>query len=326
MHILDKIRKHCAAELLQVNEIIDNVDVNTTDAAAVIINNALCAINKGKQIRPMMALMIGKMLGCCDDRYVKLAAAAELIHIATLLHDDVVDTCDLRRGSATVNSLFSNSTSILVGDFILGTAFDLLMTLNDMEIMRIMINCTTIMAMGELTQLDMHGNCEITIEEHIKIISEKTGLLFSSIAKAGGRLARYEYYNDLDDLGMNFGIAFQIADDIMDYAYSPDVTHKNTGSDFRAGSVTLPAILAITDANSEERELWMRCFTDVRLRTDENLVQIRRYLEKHDALARATKMAELYIDKAKRAILKFSHTAECNMIIELLQFSIHRKY
>lgn len=327
MNIIENIQNNYKKELEEVENIILNAsstDINDlTDSLAV---NVTSALKKGKYVRPLIVLTLGGMFRGDKKQYIKLAAAAELIHIATLLHDDVVDNSDLRRGYYTANTLFNNKTSILVGDYILGQAFNLLIDLKNIEILSIMVNCTTNMARGELAQMNMNGNYSITLDDYIKMISEKTGLLFAAISHATAILSGQQNPEQFTKFGINLGIAFQIIDDTMDYCCQPKQTKKGIGNDFRNGYVTLPAILAMFEASDEEEDFWIKSFSNPNLRTDAGFAKAKEYVDKHNSIIKSIEMAKMHTSISAESLQKFSSTDEYRAVQELLQFIVDRKY
>ena len=212
----------------------------------------------GKRLRPMLTISCAKMLKVRNKNHIKLAAAVELLHTATLLHDDVVDESNYRRGEKTSHTIWDNKSSILVGDFLLGKAFQLMVETNSLECLNILSKAASIIAEGEVLQLVETNNINIRKTNYLKIIESKTAALFSSACEVGGVVsgANKSQKKKLFNFGKNLGTAFQLIDDALDYDGSSVKMGKNNCDDFFEGKVTLPVILAINSANKKEKEVW----------------------------------------------------------------------
>ena len=214
----------------------------------------------GKRIRPLVVLLSAKACGYAGSGHVPLATLVEFLHSATLLHDDVVDDSDLRRGSLTAKAKWNNSTSILVGDFIYSRAFQLMVGLDSMRVMEVMSNATHIIAEGEVMQLVNIGNTELDEPSYLEIIRRKTALLFQAAAHTASILsqAREQHAHALQEFGLRFGMAFQLMDDWLDYAGDSSVMGKNAGNDLAEGKLTLPLIHTIANGSKAEANLVRR--------------------------------------------------------------------
>jgi len=211
----------------------------------------------GKRLRPLLVLLSANACQYQGSRHIELAAVIEFIHTATLLHDDVVDNSELRRGNATANAKWGNAPSVLVGDFLYSRAFQLMVDIGSMEIMRIISNATTVIAEGEVLQLLNQRNPGITEEAYMQVILGKTAMLFEAASECGAILADASAAEReaLRLYGRHLGIAFQLIDDLMDYASSSDQMGKNTGDDLAEGKTTLPLIHAMKTGTEEECKL-----------------------------------------------------------------------
>lgn len=211
----------------------------------------------GKRLRPLLVLLSANACHYEGSRHIELAAVIEFIHTATLLHDDVVDNSELRRGNATANAKWGNAPSVLVGDFLYSRAFQLMVDIGSMEIMRIISNATTVIAEGEVLQLLNQRNPGITEDAYMQVILGKTAMLFEAASECGAILADASATEReaLRLYGRHLGIAFQLIDDLMDYASSSDQMGKNTGDDLAEGKTTLPLIHAMKTGTEEECQL-----------------------------------------------------------------------
>ena len=210
----------------------------------------------GKRMRPMLTLAAARLCGCeHGDRPVNLAACVEFIHTATLLHDDVVDESDLRRGLKTANAVWGNKASVLVGDFLFSRAFQVMVEDGSLDVLRILSNASATISEGEVLQLTTANDTETTESAYLEVIKAKTATLFAAAARVGAVVAgRGKPDEDaLDSYGMNLGIAFQLVDDVLDYASRAETMGKAVGDDFRDGKITLPVVLAFLRGDEEQR-------------------------------------------------------------------------
>jgi octaprenyl-diphosphate synthase len=253
----------------------------------------------GKRLRPLLTLAIAQLFDNTDERTVKLAAAVEFIHTATLLHDDVVDESDQRRGQPSANAMFGNQASVLVGDFLFSRAFELMVETHSIEVLRILSNASAVIASGEVMQLVATGDMSMDQDHYIKVVGAKTAALFAAACEAGAVVsgATPIQIDAARAYGETLGIAFQIADDVLDYQSDVATMGKNPGDDFREGKITLPVVLALADATAEEKAFWHRCMAD-NTQTEADFVTAVELLRKHDALNRALQIAQSYAGQA----------------------------
>lgn len=211
----------------------------------------------GKRLRPLLVLLAARACGYQQDQHINLATVVEFIHTATLLHDDVVDTSDLRRGRHTANNKWGNSSSVLVGDFLYSRAFQILVSIGQVEVMSTLSNATNIIAEGEVLQLLNAKNPDVSEADYLHVILGKTAMLFEAASHTGAQLANAsaEQEDALRRFGRHLGIAFQLIDDLMDYAGNQATMGKNVGDDLAEGKPTLPLIHAMTHATDDERKL-----------------------------------------------------------------------
>lgn len=281
----------------------------------------------GKRLRPMLTISCAKMLKIRNKNHIKLAAAVELLHTATLLHDDVVDESVYRRGEKTSHTLWDNKSSILVGDFLLGRAFQLMVETNSIECLSILSKAAAIIAEGEVLQLVETNNINIKETNYIKIIESKTAALFSSACEVGGVVsgANKSQKKKLFNFGKNLGTAFQLTDDALDYEGSSSKMGKNNGDDFYEGKVTLPVILALKNADRKEKDFWEKTFNKkVRNKTDLRIAK--KIIKDKDTINQTLKLANKYGEKAKNIMEDFESNPVRNALIDLVDFSLIRNY
>ena len=281
----------------------------------------------GKRLRPMLTLASAELCGYQGERHLGLAAAVEFIHTATLLHDDVVDESALRRGRETANELWGNKASVLVGDFLFSRAFQLMVGDGSLRVLEILSGASAVIAEGEVQQLMTANNTDTTEAEYLSVISSKTAVLFAAAcqvsAVVAGRPAVEE--SALEAYGRNFGIAFQLVDDILDYSAEQLALGKTIGDDFREGKMTLPVVLTYERADSSERAFLRRCLED--LEQDEaDLERIIDMMVKYDALADSKAKARHYGQMAKGAMEIFPDSQAKRALIEVVEFCIERAH
>jgi octaprenyl-diphosphate synthase len=259
---MQQIRNVVAREFEQVNELI--VEQLHSDVAMVENVGHYIVDAGGKRLRPLLVLLSAATLGRCGPEHIKFAAVVEFIHTATLLHDDVVDISTLRRGRPTANAEFGNAPSVLVGDFLYTRAFQLMVQLDDMALLRHMADTTNTIAEGEVLQLTRAGDADTTEAQYLDVITRKTAILFAAGCWGAAALhgAPEETRHLLHDFGLNLGIAFQMVDDVLDYDGDPATMGKNVGDDLTEGKPTLPLIHVLREGNEAERDLVRRAITD----------------------------------------------------------------
>jgi len=248
----DSIKKLTTTEAKAVDQLI----INELSSDVVLINQMGHYIvgSGGKRLRPMLLLLSAKALGGASDNHLLLAAVIEFIHTATLLHDDVVDDSDLRRGKESANAVWGNAASILVGDYLYSSAFEMMVRTGNMRVMEILSKTTTAIAEGEVLQLLNCNNPETTEQKYLEVIARKTAILFSAATKLAAVIAgaSTEIEQGLAQYGQHLGIAFQLIDDALDYKASKDELGKNLGDDLAEGKPTLPLIYAIQNSSENE--------------------------------------------------------------------------
>ena len=281
----------------------------------------------GKRLRPMLTIAAAKLVGFKGDGHIRVAAAVEFMHTATLLHDDVVDESDERRGKQAARMLWGNQASVLVGDFLLGQAFRMLVDVGSLSVLRILSNAAAVIAEGEVMQLAAAKNLATTEDEYLAIIDAKTAALFSGAAESGAAIANRPAGElaALKSYGRNLGIAFQLIDDALDYAGDSKSMGKAIGDDFREGKVTLPVILAYRRGNAAERTFWSRVIADGNIEPGdlEHAVSL---MHSHDAIETTIARARSYGTIASDALAIFDDSAEKRALEDVISFCIERAY
>jgi octaprenyl-diphosphate synthase len=281
----------------------------------------------GKRLRPMLTLATARLCGYPGDRHIALAASVEFIHTATLLHDDVVDASDLRRGLATANAVWGNKASVLVGDFLFSRAFELMVEDGSLEVLAILSGASAVIAEGEVLQLVTSNDTETTEAAYLQVIRSKTAQLFAAASKIGAVLAERPRTEQeaLESYGLNLGIAFQLIDDLLDYSAHQAELGKTVGDDFREGKITLPIVLAFDRGGHEERRFWRRTLEDLQ-QEEGDLEHAIQLLRTHGALAETLERARTYGAAARAALSPFRDCPEKRALDEVIDFCLERGF
>ncbi len=281
----------------------------------------------GKRLRPLLTLGAARLCGARDAQHVKLAAAVEFIHTATLLHDDVVDASSLRRGKTAANIVWGNKPSILVGDFLFSRAFQLMVETGSVRVLDILASASAVIAEGEVMQLKSANNLAVTEADYLKVVSAKTAALFAAAAEAGASLATNsaEWIAALRNYGHNLGIAFQLVDDALDYSGRQAQMGKSVGDDFREAKVTLPVIVAYERADEEARRFWRRTI-EVGPQQDADLKRAVAYVEDSGAIRETHTLARRYADRAIRALTPLPANELREALEAIAEFCVGRGY
>jgi octaprenyl-diphosphate synthase len=281
----------------------------------------------GKRVRPMLTLIAAQLCGYRGARHIRLAAAVEFIHSATLLHDDVVDQSELRRGLATANAIWDNKPPVLVGDFLFARAFQLMVEDGSPAVLAVLANASAVIAEGEVAQLMTANDLETSEATYLEVVTAKTATLFAAAAQIGALVAdRPEAEaRALRSYGENLGIAFQLTDDVLDYSAREVVLGKSLGDDFREGKVTLPIVLALARGSADERRFWRRTLEQVEQR-DGDFAHAIEILNRHGALADSLARAADYSAAARRTLEGFPDSEPRQALLDLADFCIERAY
>lgn len=279
-----------------------------------------------KRLRPLLTVAAARMAGASDDACLKLAAAVEFIHTATLLHDDVVDSSELRRGRVAAHLIWGAPSSVLVGDFLFARAFELMVGAGSMSALDILARASRVIAEGEVLQLTRAHDLDLSQELYLQIIQAKTAELFAAAAECGGVSAGAspERCRALRKFGMDLGIAFQLVDDALDYASNSATLGKNAGDDFREGKATLPLLLAMQRTGAAEREFWVRT-VDRREQTDADFERACELMRQTGALQSTLDLARSYADSAKAALADFPANDWRPALADLADFAVSRR-
>ena len=282
----------------------------------------------GKRIRSLLTLAAAKLCGYKDgNRDVNLAACVELIHSATLLHDDVIDNSNLRRGIKTLNSIWGNKSSILVGDYLLSRCFEIMVEDGSQEILKLLSSTSAKIAQGEVLQLEHKGEIDILDETYIYMINLKTAALFAAATRVGACIANKnkKEKDSLESYGKNLGLAFQIADDALDYFSTKTTFGKEIGKDFYEGKVTLPIIFLCQKVNPEEKIFLEKIFKK-RNRTKFEFNETQNLIKKYNAIDSCFKRAEHFVNISYNALNIFSPSREKTILQNLTSFSLERSF
>ncbi len=282
----------------------------------------------GKRLRALLTLGSAKLCGYIKGgRDINLAACVELIHGATLLHDDVIDNGFLRRGKKTTNSIWGNHSSILTGDYLLSRCFEMMVEDGNLEILRLLSSTSAKIAQGEILQLQHKSEIDMLEETYLKIISSKTAALFSAATKVGAILGERNNKEKeaLEFYGKNLGFTFQIADDTLDYNSEINVFGKESGNDFYEGKITLPIILLFQQSNELEKKQ-LENFFKKNTRSEEEFSNVLTLISKYKIISQCYKKAEHFINLAKNSLTIFKETKEKKILENLTSFSIERSF
>jgi octaprenyl-diphosphate synthase len=317
------IKRLVEAEMAEVNQLI----VRELSSDVVLINqigNYIVA-SGGKRLRPMLLLLVAKALGYSGSRHITLAAVVEFIHTATLLHDDVVDESSLRRGQDTVNQLWGNSASVLVGDYLYSRSFELMVSVGNMRIMEILSRTTTAIAEGEVLQLLNCNNPATTEEKYLQVIARKTAILFSAAAQLAAVLAGAtpELEDQLKEYGLRLGIAFQLIDDALDYKADPEDLGKNLGDDLAEGKPTLPLIYAIEHGTEAQSALLRHTIQEG---NRDRFKEVYEIIESTRAIEYTVRRAREEAEKAIAALSGLPDSEFIQALTRLAEFSVERTY
>jgi len=332
------LKKSANSAYLDLKNLVNNRLIEVEKLIEVKLNSKVPLIKKmseyhlksgGKRLRALLTLGSAKLAGYDQKRTrdVNLSACVELIHSATLLHDDVIDESDLRRGIKTSNALWGNQSSILVGDYLLSRCFEIMVDDGDLEILKLLSSTSSKIAQGEVKQLEHKGEADLLEETYIDIINLKTAALFSAATKTGACLAggNEKEKSALESYGKNIGLAFQIADDALDYYSQEIIFGKKIGKDFYEGKVTLPLIIIFQRADSNERNFLITTFKKDK-RSEEDFKKTLDLIKKYKAVEDSFKRAEYFVNVSHDALGIFEDCNEKKILQNLTGFSLNRSF
>ena len=322
---LEPLMALVADDMQRVNEVILSMARSDVDMipelAGHLINSG------GKRLRPVLTIAAAQMCGYAGASHVKLASSVEFMHTATLLHDDVVDESDLRRGKVAARILWGNEASVLVGDFLLGQAFRMMVETGSLECLRILSNAAAVIAEGEVMQLAASKDTSTTEDAYLEVINAKTAALFSAAAEVGAVIAErpHDEQAALESFGRNLGVAFQLVDDALDYSGKQSLLGKSVGDDFREGKITLPVVLAYRRGDTEERAFWKRTL-EAGDQREEDLERAISLMERNKAITDTIERAHHYGAIARDALAIFPESAHKTALMEAVDFCVNREH
>jgi octaprenyl-diphosphate synthase len=312
---------------LQETQAVDQLILAELSSDVVLINQIGHYIigNGGKRLRPMLLLLAAKALGKVDDHHLILAAVIEFIHTATLLHDDVVDESVLRRGKESANAVWGNAASVLVGDYLYSSAFEMMVRTNNMRVMDILSKTTTAIAEGEVLQLLNCNNPETTEEKYLEVIARKTAILFSTATRLAAVISAADAATEeaLTVYGQQLGVAFQLIDDALDYKASTEELGKNLGDDLAEGKPTLPLIYAIQQGTPEQGKIVIDA---IRQGSRDAFNEVYAVVKATNAIEYTEKCAEQAAAKAIASLAVLPDSAFKNALELLARFSVQRDH
>ena len=282
----------------------------------------------GKRLRAILTLESAKLCGYSKGtRDINLAACVELIHAATLMHDDVIDNGEIRRGKKTLNSIWGNQSSILVGDYILSRCFEMMVDDGDLEVLKLLSSTSAEISQGEVLQLQHKGEIDMLEETYLNIISAKTASLFAAATKVGSILSKKESKTKeaLEFYGKNLGLTFQIADDALDYNSELKLFGKEIGNDFYEGKITLPVILLYQKASKDEKKV-LKQFFEKKERSENEFKYVLVLIKKYDIINECYRKAGHFINLASNSLSIFKDSKEKEMLKSLTSFSLERSF
>jgi octaprenyl-diphosphate synthase len=322
---IERLSALVRADLERVNSLIISRTGSEVTMIPEVANHLISS--GGKRLRPMLTLAASALTGYRGDGHVKLAASVEFMHTATLLHDDVVDASEMRRGKLAARMVWGNEASVLVGDFLLGQAFKMMVEVGSLRALDILSGAAAIIAEGEVMQLAAAKNLDTTEDAYLGVIRGKTAELFAAACEVGPVLAERAKAEQAAcrSFGMNLGIAFQLVDDALDYGGSRARLGKNVGDDFREGKITLPVILAFRRGNDEERRFW-RGAQEGGESAAADLERAISLLARHRALEDTVERARHYGAIAKDALALFPEGESKGALIDVVDFCVARAH
>ncbi|MGA7324363.1 MAG: polyprenyl synthetase family protein [Rhodomicrobium sp.] len=322
---LERLLRLVGGDMGEVNRIIlaharSNVQL-IPELAQHLINSG------GKRLRPMLTIAAAKLCGYRGDTHIKLAASVEFMHTATLLHDDVVDESEMRRGKQSARILWGNQASVLVGDFLLGQAFRMMVDTGSLGALKILSHASSVIAEGEVMQLAASKDMATTEQDYLAVIFSKTAALFAAATEIGAVIAaRGDAEQEALRLyGTNIGLAFQLVDDALDYSGEAAMLGKSVGDDFREGKITLPVVLSYRRGNGDERAFWRRTLQEGQIQ-EGDLAYAISLMRRHNALEEAMEKAWQYGQEARNALHIFPKSETLSALLDAVEFSISRAH
>ena len=319
--ILDLVRD----DLAKVEREISLESVASVDAVTTI--SQYLQAGGGKRLRPMLVLLSARLVGPATDGVIRLAAVVELIHTATLVHDDVIDIAKTRRGRPSTNIVWGNQTSVLAGDWLYMQAFQVALRERNFHVLDLLIGLTQAMVEGELLQLERIGKGDVSEADYMELVDRKTAALFSACARLGSFVAGADDETEtrLGEFAWNLGMAFQLVDDVLDFTSAEKILGKPVGNDLREGKVTLPLIYALQNAASEERAMIETVLSDGNYESVP-FIEILKFLNRHKGVERAMDRAQSFTDRARALISTFPETPYQKALLAITELVTDRDH
>jgi octaprenyl-diphosphate synthase len=320
---LDTLLNKTAEDMGRINELILAEAHSSVDMIPKLAKHLIDS--GGKRIRPMLTCATARLVGYEGLDHIPLATSIEFLHTATLLHDDVVDESDMRRGKKAARILWGNQASVLVGDYLLGQSFKIMVSVGSLEALKILSNASAIIAEGEVMQLAVTNNPTISEAEYMSVINSKTAALFVAAAELGAVVGNRpeEERQALKDFGENLGIVFQLVDDALDYHGEASKLGKDVGDDFREGKITLPVILAYQQGTKEEQDFWKRTLGEGNIE-DQDLETAIQLTKKYKTIEETMNRARSFGEKAKTSLSHFPNNDWSEALQDVIEFCIER--
>jgi octaprenyl-diphosphate synthase len=322
---IDALVRLVAADMARVNQMILSRTGSDVTMIPEVANHLISS--GGKRLRPMLTLATALLCGYRGEGHVKLAASVEFMHTATLLHDDVVDESEMRRGKLSARMVWGNEASVLVGDFLLGQAFKMMVEVGSLPALDVLSTAAAVIAEGEVMQLSAAKNTETTEDDYLAVIRAKTAALFAAACEVGPILAKRRKA-ELDacrSYGMNLGVAFQLVDDALDYGGTSAKLGKNVGDDFREGKITLPVVLSFRRGTGEERGFWRRTLEEAEI-GEGDLDKALHIMKRHRAIEDTIERARHYGAIARDALEIFPASEIKKALLDAVDFCIARAH
>ncbi len=320
---VDSFRLPIAADVVALDQLIRT----RLDSDVVLIGQVAQYIigSGGKRLRPALLMLAARACGYSGADHIELAAVVEFIHTATLLHDDVVDESDLRRGRKTANAQFGNAATVLVGDFLYSRSFQMMTSLGNMRVMQVLAEATNTIAEGEVLQLINVSNADVDVEQYLKVIRRKTAKLFEAAGRLGAVLSGADATIEeaLAGYGAHLGISFQLVDDALDYSGDPEQTGKNVGTDLGEGKPTLPLIHVMREGNAEERALVRQAIVERRI---EDLPAVLAAVHRTGAIEHTRAQAAVAAKTASALLKDLPDSSYRRTLLDLSTFSAERSF
>lgn len=326
LSVIQKIHKYLADDIEAMNGIIaDNL---SADEELITLVGSHLANSGGKRLRPVLAILSARLFGYRGENILRLATSVEFIHMATLLHDDVVDDSKMRRFLPSANVIWGNNASILVGDFLFSQAFKLMVSTKIMPALEVLSSTSAIIIEGEVSQLvQLEQKKSLNEADYLKIINAKTAALFGASCEVGAIVAdKLEYAARLKEFGMCLGVVFQIADDALDYFSESEKVGKNIGDDFFEGKITLPLILLEQKISTQDQQK-LKATLQQKVRTKDELIWVQNLMKEHDIQSAIASYLEKPVKKTYDALEKINIENQCKEYMkEMVEFAISRTY